>query len=235
MKAADVMTLNPICVDPNEQVMHAVRLMLQHRISGLPVVDARGHLVGILTEGDLLRRTETGTQRRRPRWLEFLAGPGKLASEYAQASGRKIHEVMSPDVFTVTEDTPLDEIVKSMEKRQIKRLPVLRDDRLVGIISRANLLRALASAFTEARPASLDDAGIRTRLLDELSKQSWAPVSLINVIVRDGVVHLWGSVTDDRQRQGLLVAAENIPGVKGVQDHLVWVEPTTGMAFPAPV
>ncbi len=234
MKAADIMTLNPITVEPNATVMQAVRLMLQHRISGLPVVDSLGRLIGIVTEGDLLRRTETGTQRRRPRWLEFLIGPGRMASEYVHASGRKVHEVMTENVRTVVEDTPLDDVVQIMERHQVKRLPVMRGERLVGIVSRANLLRALASFYSDAKPSSLDDAAIRGKLLEELNKQSWAPVSLINVIVRHGVVHLWGALTDERQRQGIRVAAENTPGVKSVQDHLVWVEPTTGMAFEAP-
>ena len=234
MKAADIMTLNPISVQPDASVMQAVRLMLQHRISGLPVVDGLGNLIGVVTEGDLLRRAETGTQRRRPRWLEFLIGPGRMANEYVHASGRKVNEVMSENVRTVTEDAPLDEVVQIMERHQVKRLPVMRDGRLVGIVSRANLLRALASFYRDAKPSSLDDAAIRRKLLEELNKLSWAPVSLINVIVRHGVVHLWGALIDERQRQGIRVVAENTPGVKSVQDHLVWIEPTTGMAFPAP-
>jgi CBS domain-containing protein len=233
MIVADIMTVNPITVEPNASVMQAVRLMLQHRISGLPVMDSRGNLVGIVTEGDLLRRGETGTQKRRPRWLEFLIGPGRLASEYTHACGRKVHEVMTDDVVTITESAPLDQVVQAMEARQVKRLPVVRDGRLVGIVSRANLLRALASTFHETKPASLDDATIRKTLLEELSKKAWVPVALINVIVRNGVVHLWGAITDERQRSGVRVVAENTPGVKSVEDHLVWIEPMTGLTIPA--
>jgi len=141
---------------------------------------------------------------------------------------------MSENVRTIAEDSPLDEVVQIMETHQVKRLPVMRGERLVGIVSRANLLRALASFYRDAKPSSLDDTTIRTKLLEELNKQSWAPVSLINVIVRNGVVHLWGALMDERQRQGIRVVAENTPGVKSVQDHLVWIEPTTGMTFPAP-
>jgi len=234
MKTSDIMTLNPITVGPDASVMQAVRLMLQHRISGLPVMSKTGELVGIVTEGDLLRRAETGTQRRRPRWLEFLIGPGQLADEYVHACGRKVHEVMSANVLTIAEDTPLDEVVQIMERHRVKRLPVLRDGEVVGILSRANLLRALATTFRETKTSSADDASIRNRVLDELNKQRWAPVSLVNVIVRNGVVHLWGALTDERQRQGIRVVAENVAGVKAVQDHLVWIEPTTGMAFGAP-
>jgi CBS domain-containing protein len=233
MKAADVMTANPVTVKPDSSVMEAVRIMLQKRFSGLPVVDDTGAVIGIVTEGDLLRRAETGTQRRRPRWIEFFVGPGRLATEYAQACGHKVDEVMSQPVLTVTEDRPLDEIVNMMERHGIKRLPVVRDGKLVGIVSRANLLRALASVARETKPGSADDASIRQRLRAELEQQRWAPSSMIDVVVRNGVVHLWGTILDERQRQGIRVVAENIPGVRAVEDHLVWVEPTSGMVVTA--
>ncbi|HMF20520.1 MAG TPA: CBS domain-containing protein, partial [Pseudolabrys sp.] len=140
MRAADVMTVQPVSVSPDASILEAIRVMLQRRFSGLPVVDASGALVGIVTEGDLLRRTETGTQRKRPRWIEFLIGPGRLATEYVHASGRKVREVMSQDVQAVTGDTPLEEIVRLMERHQIKRLPVVDSGKLVGIVTRANLL-----------------------------------------------------------------------------------------------
>jgi CBS domain-containing protein len=233
MKAADIMTPNPVTVRPQSSITEAIRLMLQRRFSGLPVTDDNGVLVGIVTEGDFLRRVETGTQRKRPRWIEFLIGPGQLASEYAHASGHKVHEVMTRTVQTITEDTPLDQVVKIMERHQVKRLPVLRDGKLVGIVSRANLLHALASVSKETKPATVDDASIRDRLMAELSRQPWAPVNMVDVVVRGGVVHLWGTILDERQRQGIRVAAENTLGVKAVEDHLVWVEPTTGMVIPS--
>jgi predicted transcriptional regulator len=207
--------------------------MLRRRISGLPVVDDTGALVGILTEGDLLRRAELGTQKRRPRWIEFLIGSGRLANEYVHACGRRVHEVMTSPVHTVTEDTPLTDVVKIMETKQVKRLPVIRNGELVGILSRVNLLRALASIGNAAKPAALADTTIRQKLLGELGKQSWAPIALIEVIVRNGVVHLWGTLTDERQRQGIRVAAENTPGVKRVEDHLVWIEPMSGIVLPS--
>ena len=232
MKAKDVMTSPVISVEPNATVLQAIRIMLQRRISGLPVIDKVSRLVGIVTEGDFLRRVETGTQRRRPRWLEFLIGPGRLADEYTHSHGHKVNEVMTPDPVTVTEDAPLDEIVRLMEKRQIKRIPVLREQQVVGIVTRANLIYALASASSATQPSGeSDDAVIRTLFLTELGKEKWAPIGLINPIVRNGVVELWGIITDDRERQALIVAAENIPGVKEVRDHLVWVEPTSGMAI----
>ena len=233
MNAADIMTSNVISVEPNASIVHAIRLMLQHRISGLPVINTTGVLVGILTESDLLRRRETGTQRRRPRWLEFLIGPSRLAAEYVHASGRKVHEVMTPDVHTVGEETKLDEVVTLMERHRIKRLPVLKDKKLVGIVSRANLVRALAQLAYAAKPIAADDDAIRTQLQAELKKQPWAPVALVDIMVSNGTVELWGTIMDDRQREALVVAAENIPGVKEVQDHLVWVEPGSGVVFPA--
>jgi CBS domain-containing protein len=231
MKAKDVMTSPVISVEPDATIVQAVRIMLQRRVSGLPVIDKDGRLVGIVTEGDFLRRAETGTTRRRPRWVEFLIGPGRLADEYTRSHGRKVHEIMTPDPFSVTEDAPLEEIVKLMEKRQIKRVPVMRDRQLAGIVSRANLLHALAGVVREVGPTVQSDEAIRALLLAELGKQSWAPVALIDPIVRNGVVELWGSITDERERQALVVAAENVPGVKAVHDHLVWVDATSGMVI----
>ena len=231
MKVKDVMTSPVVSVEPDSSVLQAVRIMLQRHISGLPVIDEEGRLVGIVTEGDFLRRAETGTQRRRPRWLEFLLGPGRLAEEYTRAHGRKVHDIMTVDPVTVTEEEPLDAVVGLMEKRQIKRLPVMRGGEVVGIVSRANLVHALAGIAREAKPTSPDDAAIRDRIVAELASQSWAPTSLINVIVKDGVAELWGSITDERERQALIVVAENTPGVKAVNDHLVWIDTTTGMLF----
>jgi CBS domain-containing protein len=234
MQAKDIMTRSVATVEAGETVMHAIRLMLQKGISGLPVVDGSGRLVGILTEGDLLRRAETGTERRRPRWMEFLLGPGRLADEYTHTHGRKVQEIMTVEPATVTEGTPLEEIVHLMEKRQIKRVPVVRDRQLVGIVSRANLLHALASLSREVKPVAQSDVAIREQLLKDIGKQSWAPVALIDIVVRAGVVELWGTITDERQRQALIVAAENIPGVKAVHDHLAWIDVMSGMLLEAP-
>jgi len=234
MKALDVMTRDVVSVGPDSSVLEAVRLMLQHKISGLPVLDGSGALVGIVTEGDFLRRAETGTQRKRARWIEFLVGPGKLANEYVHASGRKVEEVMSPEVQTVSEDAPLEKIVHLMERHRIKRLPVVRGATVVGIVTRANLVRALAGLALEARPAAVGDIAIRERLVSDLKKQAWAPLGLIDVTVKDGVVTFTGALTDERQRLALRVAAENVAGVKKVQDHLVWVEPNSGVVMEAP-
>ena len=228
MHVKDIMTSPVLSVESDSPILQAIRIMLQRHISGLTVIDKEGRLVGIVTEGDFLRRAETGTQRRRPRWLEFLIGPGRLADEYTRSHGRKVHEIMTPDPITVTEQTPLDEVVRMMEKHRIKRLPVVRGQELVGIVSRANLLHALAGLARDIKPATTNDQAIRERLLAELGRESWAPTALINVIVKDGIIELWGTITDERERHALMVAAENVPGVQAVRDHLVWIEPTLG-------
>lgn len=231
MQAKDVMTSPVISIEPDSTVAQAVQIMLQRRISGLPVIDKTGRLAGIVTEGDLLRRAETGTQRHRPRWLEFLLGPGRLAEDYTRTHGRKVSDIMTAEPLTVTEETPLGDVVTLMEKRRIKRVPVVRGPEIVGIVSRANLIHALAGVAREVKPATAGDQAIREQVLAELARQSWAPVALIDIVVRNGVVELWGTITDERERQAITVVAENVPGVKAVKDNLAWVEPMSGMVF----
>jgi CBS domain-containing protein len=231
MMAEDVMTRDVISIDPDATVLQAARLMLQHRISGLPVIDSSGKLVGVLSEGDFLRRRETHTERRRSRWLEFLMGPGRIAAEYTHSHGSKVSEAMTTEVHAVSEVTPLEDIVELMERHRIKRVPVLCGTEVVGIVTRSNLMHAMVS-FARSMPAApKDDPAIREQLLAEIQKQQWAPAATINVVVHDGVVELWGTIIDERQREALRVAAENIPGVKDVKDHLVWVEPTSGLTI----
>ena len=229
MKAADVMTRSVVSIKPDASITEMVKLMLDKRISGLPVIDDHGELVGIVTEGDCLRRTETGTERKRPRWLEFLTGPERLANEYIRAHSRKVADVMTETPITIAEDTAVDEIVHLMESRCIKRLPVTRDGKVVGIVSQANLLEALASVSSNIPPAGPADSTIRDQILTELGKQPWAPQ--LNVTVQDGIVDLWGVVFASRQREAAIVAAGNVPGVKKVRSHIAWVEPHSGMVI----
>jgi CBS domain-containing protein len=234
MNVRDVMTPNVLSVPPDASLGTAARLMLQKCISGVPVIDDGGNLVGIVSEGDFLRRAETGTGWRRPRWIEFFMGPGRLADEYVRLSGRKVGDVMTHEVRTVAPDAPLEEVVRLMERHNIKRVPVVDNGKVVGIVTRANLLHAVASFAEEIAPLSADDAAIRSRLLATLKDQPWAPSTAIDVTVRNGVVALSGIITDERQRQALRVAAENIPGVKDVEDNIVWVEPVSGVFVEAP-
>lgn len=229
MKAADIMARGAFTVTADSTVEDAARLMLSHRVSGLPVVDAGGAIVGMLTEGDLLRRAETGTERRRPRWLELLLGPGRMARDYVHTHSGKVGDVMTRDVVAIVPGTRLEEVAELMERHRVKRLPVVEKGRIVGVVSRANLLAALLEVLGEARPTAASDREIRRRVLAEIDKQRWAPLASIDVAVEDAVVELRGVVTDERERQALRVAAENVPGVKAVRDRLVWVEPISGL------
>jgi CBS domain-containing protein len=229
MQARDVMTQNVVTVTPTDSVLKAAQLMLQNHISGLPVVDVNGDLVGVVTEGDFLRRSEIGTQRHRPKWLEFVVGPGKLAEEYVHTSGMKVEEIMTPNPHFVSESDSLETVVEVMERCHVKRLLVMREGKMVGIVSRADLMRALASVDREVASTVTPFGPVRNRILAALGKQHWTPN--VNVVVRNGVVDLWGVIADERERQGLIVLVENVPGVKEVHDHLVWVEPMSGMAF----
>jgi len=237
MKAFEIMTRKPISVTPETTIIEAAQLMLGHHFSGLPVTDAKGSVVGIVTEGDLLRRIETGTERHRPRWLELLVGPGRLAHDYADSHARKVGEVMTSEVAWVAPEEPLEGVVKLMEKRGIKRVPVVEANRLVGIVSRADLVHALVSGLKQeaeaAATAPLSDADIRKNILAIIDKEPWGPRFSIDVSVDNGVVHLNGTVTDDRERTALTVAAETVPGIKSVHDHLLWVEPTSGFVISA--
>jgi CBS-domain-containing membrane protein len=185
------------------------------------VIDAKGNLVGIVSEGDLLHRVEAQTERRRSRWLELLAANTTLASEYVKSHAKHVADVMTADVVTVPEDARLAEVARLLETRRVKRVPVVRDGKVVGIVSRSNLLQAVASGATAAAAqAPKDDRSIREAIVNELQKQKWAAPAESNIVVNDGVVHLWGFVMSEAERKALRVAAENVPGVRSVEDHL---------------
>jgi CBS domain-containing protein len=219
MRAADVMTTEVIAVNPKTSIGEAAMLMLERRISGLPVIDDAGRLVGMVSEGDLLRRAESSTERRRPRWLEFLTPNSQLAAEYVKSHARRVQDVMTTDLVTVSESTPLAEIADLLETRRVKRVPVVRGALAVGIVSRSNLLQAVASGAVP-RAAQPADHAIREAILKELKKQKWANPTESNIVVNRGIVHLWGDVLSDEERKALRVAAENVSGVRAVEDHL---------------
>jgi CBS domain-containing protein len=233
MRAHQIMTRPVVTVTPETTIVDAANLMLQRHVSGLPVVDVAGNLVGVVSEGDFIRRSEIGTGRRRGRWLRFILGPGKSASDFVHEHGHKVGEVMTKSPLTITEDTALAEIVALMEKNNVKRLPVVRGDKVVGIVSRANLLQAVASLAREVPDPTADDDHIRNRVIDALEKNDWCPFGL-SVIVRDGIVHLSGVITEERARQAAVVAAENVEGVKKVHDHLCWVDTMSGIYLNSP-
>lgn len=234
MHAQEIMTRRVITARRDSSLQETIKAMLDHGVSGMPVVDDSGRPVGMLSEGDLLRRSELGTERKRPRWLCFLVGPGRLAEEYTHAHGRTVADVMTDKLYSVAPDTPVKEVVQLMERHRIKRVPVLDQGRLVGIVSRANLLRALALATTALPPGPSSDEEIRTRLAAELAATEWAPRYMIDHIVQNGAVHLYGTILDEREREALCVAARNTPGVTEVHDHLVWCEPVSGAVLGLP-
>jgi CBS domain-containing protein len=221
MRAMDVMTSEVITVDENATVPEAAKLLAEHGISAVPVVDKGNQVIGMVSEGDLLHRAETGTERRRSWWLEMVSSTNELAGEYIKSHSGKVKDIMTRGVLSVTEETPVADIAVLLETNRIKRVPVLRDGKLVGIVSRANLVRALAMTINEAADgAEADDRSIRGKLLAELKAQKWAEVSPANITVNDGVVHLWSSYLSEQEKRAIVVAAENVPGVRRVEDHM---------------
>ena len=233
MRAHQIMTRSVITVTPDATILEAANTMLRQHVSGLPVVDAAGKLVGIVSEGDFIRRSEIGTQRKRGRWLEIHARPGAAATDYVHEHGRKVSEVMTRIRSPSPRTRRWRRSCSAMETNDVKRLPVMRGDKLVGIVSRANLLQAVASLAREIPDPTADDDHIRNRIIEALEKNDWSPFGL-NVIVRDGIVHLSGVITDERSRQAAMVAAENVAGVKKVHDHLCWVDTMSGMYLKSP-
>jgi CBS domain-containing protein len=220
MRARDVMVRAVATTTPETTVEKVAGLMINLRISGVPVLDRNGQLVGIVTEGDLLRRAETGTERQRSRWSEWFSANSRLAAEYIKSHARRVEDVMTREVVTVGELADLGEIAELMETRHIKRIPVVHDGKIVGIVSRADLLQVLASGGATTADENSDRL-IRERLLAELRTQEWASPAEANVVVSDGVVHFWGTVGSEEERTALRVVAENIPGVRGIEDHTI--------------
>jgi len=229
MRARDVMVRAVATTTPETTVESVARLMINLRISGLPVLDKNGQLVGIVTEGDLLRRAETGTERRRMPWSEWFSTNSRLAAEYIKSHARRVEDVMTREVVSVGQLATLGEIAELME---IKRVPVVHDGKIVGIVSRADLLQVLASGGA-ASANEESDRLIRERLLAELRTQEWANPAESNVVVSDGVVHFWGTVGSEEERRALRVVAENIPGVRGIEDHTISGPRYLAPLFPA--
>jgi CBS domain-containing protein len=229
MKAADVMVSAVISVRPHARVEEVASTLLANRISAVPVIDEEGKLLGIVSEGDLLRRVEAGTERRRSWWLEYLTGKQVLAAEYVKTHSHKVRDVMTRSVITATPEMPLSDIATLLERNRIKRVPIVQNGKVVGIVSRANLLQALASMPTESMTSPhADDSQIRENVLSRLNAELWRP-SMLNVTVLDGTVELWGFVTSDDEKKAARIAIEGISGVKTVTDHLTIPPPETAM------
>jgi CBS-domain-containing membrane protein len=219
MKARDVMVAPVITASPNASVKSVAETFVRHQISAVPVVDDKGKLLGMISEGDLLHRAEAGTEKQRPWWLRAFVGPDTLANEYVKAHARKVADAMTRQVVTASPETPLHEVAALLEKHSVKRVPIVENGQLVGIVSRANLVQAVASAGTGLQ-IPLSDSTIRDKLLAHLKTQNWAHTDLLNVTVNGGVVDLWGIVGSASERNAIRVAAETTPGVNAVKDNL---------------
>ena len=219
MKARDVMVSPVITVKPYSSIREVAKLFLERQISAVPVVDDQGKLIGMVSEGDLMHRSEAGTERKRSWWLRLMAGDDSLAADYIKAHARKVADVMTRNVITATPDTSLGEIATLLERHSIKRVPIVKDDQLVGIVSRANLIQAVASVPKELE-IPLSDSVIRDKLLAHLKTQPWTHTGLLNVTVNDGVVNIWGITNSETERKAIRIAAETTPAVRNVNDKL---------------
>jgi len=221
MNAADVMVTKVITVGPDACVQDVAHILLTNRISAVPVIDANGKLLGIVSEGDLMCRAEAGTGRRRPWWLAALIGREAFAAEYVKEHSRKVTDVMTRSVITAKPNTPLRDIANLLEKNGIKRVPIVEDGKVVGIVSRANLLQALASLRKQIDGPAPSDSDIRNGVIARLEAEPWSHPSLVNVIVQDGAVELWGIVDSPAEKKAVRVAAEVTSGVRAVNDNLI--------------
>lgn len=230
LTAGDIMTRSLVTATETTLIPAAIKLMLERHVSGLPVVDSAGGIVGIFTEGDLLRRVELGTNAHVSSWLDIFRSSTRLAHDYVETHSRVVGDIMTQAVVTVDEAAPLSEVVRVMQGKHVKRVPVLAGSILVGMVSRVDLLRALADSFSEGTksPPPSDDT-IKTGILAEFRRQSWAPIEGISVDVKDGVVDLGGVILCEEDRVAMRVAAQNTAGVTRVHDHLIWIEPNSGV------
>ena len=221
MHAQDVMTTVVATISADATVQDAAKLMLARRVSALPVTDREDRVVGIVSEGDLVRRAELGTARSRSWWLELLTPNRTLATDYVKAHGQKVSELMTRDIVTAKSDTPIADIALMLEENAIKRVPIVDKGRLVGIVSRANLIQALAGKPAEPKAKQKrEDSEIRSDALAALADEPWRPW-LVNITVHYGAANLWGVVNTEEARLAAGVAVENVPGVLAVHNHII--------------
>jgi len=225
MRAIDVMERHVISVHPDTDVGEAIKLLSKHDVSALPVVDAHNHLLGLISEADLIHRVEIGTEKHHPWWVEAVTGASALAEEFAKSHGKKVHELMTKEVVSASEETPLSEIASLLERKRIKRVPITKNGKLVGVVSRSNLIQALASVMGNGAGETAEAAGtdreIRRELLERLGQQRWTDFGARNIIVSNGVVHVWGLVSSAAEHKALIALAEGVAGVKRVSDEMI--------------
>lgn len=223
MRANQIMTRSVITVTAGTPIVEAARIMVRDHVGGLPVVDASGRLIGIVSDGDFIRRAEIGTERKRGRWLGLLLGRGRLAADFVHSHGRTVGEIMTPHPVTIGEDTMLSEIARIMEQKRVKRLPVMNGERLVGMVTQTDFVQAFADLAMAVPAPTPDDDMLRGKILDQLEQATCKP-SRFNVVVRDGVAHLSGAIKSEKERLTAVIAAQSVAGVKDVRDQM-WVYP----------
>jgi CBS domain-containing protein len=222
MKAADIMVSNVITVSPDKEVSEVAQILLANRISALPVIDAEGRLVGVVSEGDLIRRAEAGTEHARSWWLRLLMGREALAIEYVKEHSRRVADVMTRRVISASPDASVSEVASLLERNGIKRVPIVKDGKVIGIVSRANLLQALATLGKQISiEKPIGDTDLREKVMKQLRSEPWARTAMLNVTVHDGTVDLWGVVDSNAEKKALRVAAEVTPGVRAVNDNMI--------------
>jgi CBS domain-containing protein len=235
MRVREIMTTDIVSIAPTASIAEALDVMTKNRVSGLPVVDAAGNLVGIVSEADFLRRLELGTGRSRASWLTQFLLPGRAAHVYARAHARRVDEVMNSDVVTIDSEATLTEAVALMQRKRVKRLPVIAGGRLVGIVTRADFVRVLAKFIhPKGQEGAVSDDEIKHRIRAEMRAEPWAPVASVEVTVENGVVSLHGILTDERERTALHALAESVEGVVAVEDHVALIEPLSGVTISSP-
>jgi CBS-domain-containing membrane protein len=231
MNASDIMVSDVNTVKSSGTVQEVAELLLTNRISALPVVDDAGKLVGMVSEGDLIHRGDAGTGHDRPWWLRLLMGRDVLAAEFVKENSRTVADVMTRDVISAEPDTPVADVAMTLERHRIKRVPIVHNGKIVGIVSRANLIQALAAARNDVLPPQrADDAALREKIFSRLRSEPWAKPSLVNVTVSDGMVDLWGVAETPAEKQALRVAVQVTPGVKAVNDNLI-VQPAASVVY----
>ncbi len=227
MNVADLMTRQVVAIDPETPLAQAIGLMTRYKVSGLPVVGRNDRVVGILTEGDLLRRVEIGTVQKPAGWLASFFLPERAAENYVLGHGRRVQEVMTPEVVTIADDASLTEAARLMQRHHVKRLPVVRDGRLCGILSRADLVRRVGEVLS-AESATADDSTIAKAIADAMEREPWAHGTSVTIAVKEGVVQMDGCLFDLHKREALGVLAEGVPGVKRVENRIICLEPYMG-------
>lgn len=229
MQAMKVMTRTVVTVPADATVWAAADILLGARVSAAPVVDADGRMLGIVSEADLLNRPEIGTVPSRS-WLQrLLTDEAILARDYLRSHSHRVADVMTRKVVAIDERTDLKDVAALMQKHRIKRVPVVRDGKVVGIVSRANLLQGLLAREPQPAAAHASDDTLRGQVVAALARHDWGS-GVSNVVVENGVVHVWGSVTSPSVREAVRVAAENVPGVQRVVNKVV-VLPRDAMMF----